>query len=161
MRIKPDKSRRNQRGSALIEIAVSYGTLVVVAMLTLKAAINTSGSQIWTIKQSMTDAYLTRETALASRVPFDEIDVDASLWAAHPSVTTSSVVVGKMPGGTSVTAQLHRTRIPDSNNLSDAGGTGTNTTNPGSTEAWKLQSLLVYSIGTKEYVKTRTALRIR
>ncbi len=161
MQLNRHRARRRQRGSALIEIAVSYGTLVVVGILTLKAAINTSSSQAWTIKQTMSDAYLTRETALASRMPFDDITANGSLWELYPAVTTSTVVIGKMPGGNATTAALHRTRIPDSNNLVSAGGSGTVLTNPGATEAWKLQSLLVYTIGDKEYVKTRTSLRIR
>ena len=154
-------TRRRQSGSAIIEIAVSYGVLVIVALLTLKASINTSSSQAWTVKQSMTDAYLTRETSLAQRVPFDEIDSASSLWSLYPSVSTSTVTIGKLPGGRDVVGTLHRTRIPDSNNLSSAGGSGTSSTNPGGTEAWKLQSLLVYEIGDKKYVKTRTSLRIR
>ena len=161
MKLRPKHTILRQRGSALIEVAVAYGTLATVALLTLKAAVNTTSSQAWTVKQSMSDAYLTRETALASRVPFDDVTSDGSLWALYPNVTTSTVEIGKLPGGAPVIAVLHRTRIPDSNNLASAGGTGTNNTNPGGTEAWKLQSLLVYSIGQKEYVKTRTALRIR
>jgi hypothetical protein len=158
----PAKRKSNrQRGSALIEVAVAYGTLVTVAILTLKASVNTASSQAWTVKQSMSDAYLTRETALASRVPFDDATSDSSLWALYPNVTTSTVVIGKLPGGRAVTGELHRTRIPDSNNLTAVGGVGTTSTNPGGTEAWKLQSLLVYEIGQKEYVKTRTSLRIR
>ncbi|MEM9281980.1 MAG: hypothetical protein AAGA96_09150 [Verrucomicrobiota bacterium] len=160
MRLKHSNKRR-QRGSALIEIAVSYGTLVTVGMLTLKAAINTTSSQTWTVRQTMSDAYMTRETALASRIPFDDITTTGSLWSLYPSVTTSNVVIGKMPGGNNVTAELHRTRIPDPNNLTSAGGTGTDATNPSGTEAWKLQSLIVYEVGDKKYVKTRTTLRIR
>lgn len=153
--------KRNQKGSALIEVAVSYSVLVMVALITLKASLNTSASQSWTVKQAMTDAYLTRETALATRVPFDAINSDSSLWAMAPNVTTSTVVVGRLPGGRLVTAQLHRTRIPAPNNLSSAGGSGTASSNPGGTEGWKLQSLLSYSIGDKDYVKTRTTLRTR
>lgn len=155
------KSQRSERGSALVEIALSYGALVLVAVITLKATINASASQSWTVKQSMTDAYITRETALASRYPFDEITNDSSLWAMSPDVTISTATIGKLPGGKEVTAKLYRTRIPDPNNLPVAGGTGTASTNPSSTEAWKLQSMLVYSVGDKEYIKTRSVLRIR
>jgi len=151
----------SQRGSALIEIAVSYGTLVMIAVISLKASINVSSSQTWTVKQAMTDAYMTREVALASRVPFDQITVSGSLWPLSPETASSTVEIGKLPGGDSVTAQLHRTRIPDPNNFPSAGGSGDESSNPAATEAWKLQSLLVYDVGDKEYVKTRTTLRIR
>lgn len=156
------RTRKNsERGSALIEIAVSYGLLVVVALLTLKASINTSASQAWTVKQAMTDAYLTREVALSQRIPFDDITGSSSLWSLSPAVSTSTVIMGKLPGGREVTGTLHRTRIPDPNNLPTAGGSGTGTSNPGGTEGWKLQSLLSYQIGEKTYVKSRTTLRIR
>ncbi len=102
MKIRAQRKPERQRGSVLIEIAVAYGTLVTVAVLTLKAAVNTTSGQAWTVKQSMTDAYLTRETALASRIPFDEVTSDGSLWALHPSVTTSTVEIGKLPGGSPV-----------------------------------------------------------
>ncbi|MAS95808.1 MAG: hypothetical protein CMO55_21605 [Verrucomicrobiales bacterium] len=157
--LKHRKSR--ERGSALIEIAVSYGVLVTIAVLTLKASVNASTAQMWTVKQAMTDAFVTRESALASRYPFDEVTGDSSLWALYPSTSASTVTVGKLPGGAEVTAKLYRTRIPDSNNLPSAGGSGTSTTNPGGTEAWKLQSVLAYTVGDKEYVKTRTTLRTR
>ena len=160
MRLSPYSPTRN-RGSALIEVAVSYSVLVIVALITLKASINTASSQAWTVKQAMTDAYLTRETALANRIPFDQINQTGSLWAMRPAVSTTTVVLGRLPGGRQVTGTLHRTRIPAPNNLSAAGGSGDSTTNPGQTEGWKLQSVLAYNIGDKTYVKTRTTLRSR
>lgn len=162
MRITPQqRNRRRSRGSAIIDIAVSYATLVIVALLTLKASINAAGTQTWTVKQAMSDAYLTRESALGQRIPFDEINSNASLWALSPNVATTTVTIGKLPGGVPVTATLHRTRIPAPNNLPSAGGSGNANTNPASTEVWKLQSLLVYDIQGREYVKSRTSLRIR
>jgi hypothetical protein len=155
------QKRSRERGSALIEISLSYATLVLVALLTLKASVNATSTQSWTVKQSMSDAFIMRETALASRIPFSELVGTSSLWANHPSIATTTVTIGKLPGGQPVTATLHRTRIPDSNNLTSAGGIGNSNTNPASTEAWKLQSLLVYTVGERSYVKSRTVLRIR
>lgn len=156
---KPKK--RSVRGSALIEISLSYATLVFVAMVGLRSSLNATSNQAWTVKQTMSDAFITRETALASRVPFDDITGPSSLWAVSPGVTTTSVTIGKLPGGQLVTGTLHRTRIPDANNLTTAGGTGTATTNPSGSEAWKLQALLVYMVADKQYVKSRTVLRTR
>jgi len=153
--------KRKQRGSALIEISLSYATLVIVALLTLKASVNATSNQAWTVKQSMSDAFIMQETALASRIPFSEVTGTSSLWANSPGITTSTVTIGKLPGGQPVTATIHRTRIPDSNNLAAGGGVGTLTTNPAESEAWKLQSLLVYTVGERNYVKSRTFLRIR
>src|SRR5690606_26518557 len=114
-------------------------TLVIVALLSLRASVNVTAGQAWTIKQAMSDAYITRETALASRIPFDTLAGPSSPWAAHPSVSTSTVTFGKLPGGQAVTATIHRTRVPDANNLPSAGGSGTATSNPTGTEAWKVQ----------------------
>ena len=153
--------RPGQRGSALIEIAMSYGTLVIVALLTLKASLNATSGQTWTIKQAMSDAYITRETALASRVPFEALTGGGSLWPASPAVANSTVTIGRLPGGRTVTGTLNRTRYADTNNLAAAGGTGTATTNPSGTEAWRVQSILSYELGGRTYVKSRTVLRIR
>jgi len=153
--------RKLVRGSALIEISLSYATLVFVAMVGLRASLNATSNQAWTVKQTMSDAFITRETALATRVPFDDLTGPSSLWAVSPGVTTSSVTFGKLPGGQLVTGTLHRTRIPDANNLPAAGGKGTSTTNPSGTEAWKLQSIIAYTVADKQYVKSRTVLRIR
>ena len=153
--------RSRQRGSALIEISLSYATLVIVAMLSLKASVNATSGQTWTIKQTMSDAFITRETALASRMPFDTIVGSDSPWSTSPSVTTSTVTLGKLPGGQLVTGTLHRTRTPDPNNLPAAGGTGNANTNPSGSEAWRIQSILAYSVGDRQYVKSRTVLRIR
>jgi len=162
MRFSPQQRRRRlRRGSAIIDIAVSYATLVIVALLTLKASMTAASTQTWTVKQAMSDAYLTRESALAQRIPFDEINSDSSLWSLSPNVSTSTVSIGRLPGGIPVSATLHRTRIPAPNNLPSAGGSGDANTNPASTEAWKLQSLLVYNIQGRDYVKSRTTLRIR
>lgn len=160
--MKPTLSSRNRRrGSALIEISLSYATLVIVGLLSLKASVNATSGQAWTVKQAMSDAYITRETALASRIPYDTLTGASSPWPSYPSVSSTTVTIGKLPGGHLVSAMLHRTRIPESNNLASAGGTGTATTNPSGTEAWKVQSILSYTVNDRQYVKSRTVLRIR
>lgn len=160
MRLKPSRSRP-QRGSALIEVAMSYAMLVIVALIGLKASLNAAAGQAWTVKQAMSDAYMTRENALASRMPFDDVAGGSSPWALSPDVTTTTVNIGKLPGGANVTATLHRTRVPDPNNLPSAGGSGTATTNPSAFESWRLQSILVYEVNEREYMKSRTTIRTR
>ncbi len=155
----PHQSRK--RGSALIEIALSFAALVTVSLLTLKASAVTASSLSWTVKQAMTDAFITQETALSSRVPFETAVSDGSPWPAYPTISSTQVVIGKLPGAREVTATLHRTRFADDNNLASAGGTGTATSNPSGSEAWKLESLLVYEISNRQYVKSRTTLRVR
>ncbi|HRQ87200.1 MAG TPA: hypothetical protein PLA50_00255 [Bacteroidia bacterium] len=140
---------------------MSYAVLVIVALLSLRSSVNTTSGQAWTVKQTMSDAYIARESALASRLPFDTVVGAESPWARHPSVATSTVTIGRLPGGQAVTATLHRTRIPDANNLASAAGSGTSATNPSGTEAWQLQTVLAYDVGGRQYVKSRTVLRIR
>ena len=89
-------SKSRQRGSALIEISLSYATLVIIALLTLKASVNATSSQAWTVRQSMSDAYIMRESALASRMNFSEVTGENSPWAESPS---SIPVLDKLPRG--------------------------------------------------------------
>lgn len=134
---------------------------MVVAMLMFKASRSVTATQQWTVVQSVTDAFMTQETALGNRMPFDDVTAAASPWPVYPTMSTTTVTVGRLPGGIPITATLNRTRQPDTNNLITAGGTGTTTTNPAGLEAWKLQSYLIYEIGSRSYVKSRTTLRVR
>ncbi len=140
---------------------MGYAMLVIVGLISMKSWLNAATGQAWTVKQAMSDAYLTRESALASRTPFDTVTGGSSSWALSPSVSTSTVTIGRLPGNLAVTATLHRTRIPDSNNLSSAGGSGTAATNPNGFESWRLQSILVYTVNGRQYVKSRTVVRTR
>jgi hypothetical protein len=153
--------RRLERGSALIEISMSYAVLVAVALLSLRASVNATSGQTWTVRQAMSDAFITRESAMASRIPFADLIGPSSPWPRSPTVSSTTVTMGRLPGGALVTGTLYRTRIPDSNNLPAAGGTGTATSNPGGTEAWQLQSILSYTTSNRTYVKSRTVLRTR
>lgn len=140
---------------------MGLGLLLVLAMLLLKSSMTMTSSQQWTIIQAMSDAYMTRETAIAKRAPMDYLTSSSSPWPAYPSVSNTTIEIGRMPGGTPYTSQIRRTREPDANNLPAAGGTGTETSNPAGMEAWKFQSYLVYTISGREYVKNRTTLRVR
>jgi hypothetical protein len=153
--------RAASRGSMVVEAALGYGTLLIVALVTLKASLAVCYGQRWTIRQAMTDAFMTRETAIGNRWPFEEINQVSSPWPTYPTVTTTTQEIGKLPGGQAVNVTLKRTKIPSPNNLANAGGTGSLTTNPGAMESWKLQSFVIYSIGNRQYVKARTVLRTR
>ncbi|MCB1063473.1 MAG: hypothetical protein KDN20_11205 [Verrucomicrobiae bacterium] len=152
---------RRNRGSFIVEAAIGYGVMMLVALLMLKASRTVTATQQWTVMQGLTDAFLTQETAIGNRIPFDDMTAAASLWPVYPTMATSTVIIGRLPGGTPVTATLQRTRHADDNNLSENGGNGTAVSNPAGMEAWQLQSFLVYRIGTRDYVKSRTMLRIR
>lgn len=161
MQLRLSRNRARIRGSALVEVAMGYGMLVIVAMISLKSSINAVTGQSWTVKQTMSDAFLTRETALASRIPFDDAIGASSSWPVSPDVATSTVTIGRLPGGNLVSATLHRTRIADTNNLTTAGGSGTAATNPHAFESWRLQSILVYEVNGRSYMKSRTTVRTR
>src|SRR5690606_10079340 len=124
MRLSP-RSEARQRGSALVEISMSYAALVIISLLTLKASVNATSGQTWTVKQAMSDTFIARESALASRIPFEEAIGASSPWPRNPEVSETTVEIGKLPGGNSVNATLYRTRFPDANNLPAAGGSGT------------------------------------
>jgi len=159
----PDRKRdrRQTGGSVAVEATLTMAFLVILALLLLKGSLVATHGQSWTVYQGMTDAYLTREMALAKRYPYDDLFGNLSPWPAHPTLSSETVTLGKMPGGRPVTALLRRTRRPLPNNLAGAGGTGDPVSNPALVEGWQLQSFLIYQIGGRDYVKSRTALRLR
>ena len=148
-------------GSVLLEVTAAVSLLAVIAMLLMRGSMNALTGRYWTMAQNMSDAYLGYEIALAQRVPMDDVIAGGTLWPTAPATSSTVVEIGRLPGGTPVTATVHRTKVPDPNNLPTAGGTGTAATNPASMEAWKLQSHLVYSIGDNQYRKSRTVVRFR
>lgn len=144
----------------LIEMTVAMAILSAIGLIVLKSSLDLMAPRQWTIIQNISDAYITYEQAYAERVSFEELsDITNSDWPVFPAKATTEVEIGKMPGGHPLTATIIRTRIPDADNLPSAGGTGTLSTNPSETETWQLQSHLVYNIGDKEYVKSRTVVR--
>lgn len=154
-------ARSRRRGVALIEVTLGLGALLGVSLLLLKASMSATVAQRWTVIQGMTDAYMTRETAIAKRVPFAEIVDLNSRWPVYPSAAVETIEIGRLPGGVPVMATIRRTRFPDPNNFWSADGAGTAETNPAKMEIWKLQSLLSYELSGRDYVKTRTVVRSR
>ncbi len=161
MKTFKSRSQRSERGALIVEVAIAFGLLLFVAFLMLKAAVNVTSGQRWTVMQSMTDAFMTKETAVGNRWPFDDFKSNGSPWPTFPNLSEETIEVGKLPGGTPITATLRRTKYAAVNNLTSTGGVGTSTTNPASIEGWKLQSLLTYTVGSRNYVKSRTTLRVR
>jgi len=153
----------SRSGSLLLEMTVALGLLTAIGMFLLIGTLDLMPTRQWTIRQNMTDAYLTYEEAVAKRVPFDvfltRTDInDGPVWLEYPSSSKESVDLGTAPGGKIITGTIIRTRIPNFNNLDAA---GTIDTNPAEMETWKLQSILTFNIGTKEYYKSRTVIRTR
>jgi Tfp pilus assembly protein PilE len=151
---------RFARGSALIEVTMALAVLTVLGLLLFKSSINALYPRQWTLEQTLSDAYLTFEKAYAQRIPFSDLTAATSPWPAQPqSATLNNVEIGCIQGGTPIVATVIRTRIPDPNNLPADGGAGTTATNPSAMKVWKVQSILTYQIGGRNYVKSRTVVR--
>ena len=125
----------------------------------MKLSLNVTVPRQWTLQQSITDAYLTFEKASAQRLAFDDLTGNQSLWPVYPTIATTTVELGKLPGGTPINGSVSRTRVADPNNLPADGGSGTTTTNPAGMEVWKLQSVIRYNLGGRTYLKSRTVVR--
>ncbi len=164
MNISSSKQKTRNRGALLIEVAAGFGAMLIVSLLLLKAALTVTSVQRWTVTQGLTDSYMSREVALGKRLPFEGVGgfmMGGSSFPAFPTVATTAVTVGRLPGGKAITGSLRRTRVPSANNLPASGGTGTAATNPTAAQAWQLQSYLTYKISGRNYVKSRTVLRVR
>jgi hypothetical protein len=155
------RSRKPGRrsGSVLVEATLSLTMLTALGLALLKLSLNVTTPRQWTLQQSITDAYLTFEKSSAQRQAFETISGTSSQWPVYPTITTTNVTFGKLPGGTPITGTVSRTRFADANNLPAKGGSGTTATNPTSMEVWRLQSVVSYSVGTRKYYKSRTVVR--
>jgi hypothetical protein len=143
----------------LVEATISLTILALIGLVMLKLSLNILQPRQWTLQQTLTDAYMTYERAYAERLPFQTLTSGTSPWPAYPTTTTTPIQLGQLPGGTAVTGNVLRTRLPDSNNYPIDGGTGTTGTNPASMKVWQVQSVLTYQIGGRTYAKSRTVIR--
>lgn len=140
-------------------MTVALSLLATIGLVVLKSSLDLMAPRQWTMYQNISDAYVSYEQAYAERISFEELTSNSSPWPVYPASSSVQVEIGKAPGGNAITATVIRTRIPNPNNLPAAGGTGTLLTNPSETETWQVQSHLTYTIGSDEYVKTRTVVR--
>jgi len=148
-----------RKGSVLVEAMVALVILSVASIMILKGSMNILAPRQWTLFQNISDAYLTYEKSYAERIPFEEMTATGTPWPLYPANAESTVSMGTLPGGGSVSATLKRTRIADPNNLPAFGGSGTIQSNPAELQVWKLQSHLIYTMRGREYVKSRTIVR--
>ncbi|WP_435893835.1 hypothetical protein [Oceaniferula spumae] len=140
-------------------MTVALALLTAIGMVVFKSTIDLIAPRQWVLHQNISDAYISYEKAYAERVSFETITSNTSPWPVYPDSTSTTVEIGKLPGGNAINATVVRTRIADPNNLSTAGGTGTTTTNPAEMESWRLESHMTYQIGDQTYVKSRTVVR--
>jgi hypothetical protein len=142
-----------------VETVITMVILTVVGLVLFKGALSTLAPRQWSLVQNVSDAYLTYEKAYGERIPFTELTASGSPWPVFPNKAEETVVMGTLPGGRNLSGRVIRSRKPDANNLPVHGGSGTTTTNPAEMQVWTLQSLVVYEINNREYVKTRTIVR--
>jgi hypothetical protein len=143
----------------LIEAMISLSILTVLGLVLLKLSLNILSPRQWMLRQTVTDAYMTYERSFAERIPFENLLANDSPWPAYPATSTTAVAIGRLPGGTVLSGNVLRTRVPDTGNYPIDGGSGTVATNPAAMKVWKAQSVLTYTVGTKTYAKSRTVLR--
>ncbi|OYV05419.1 MAG: hypothetical protein CFE26_11700 [Verrucomicrobiales bacterium VVV1] len=143
----------------LVEATMALSILTILGLLLLKLSLNVLYPRQWTLQQTLSDAYLTYEIAYAQRIPFETLTGNSSPWPMFPATATTTVEIGKIPGGRSVNATVVRTRIADPDNYPIDGGTGTVSTNPSAMKVWEVQSILSYQIAGRNYVKSRTVVR--
>jgi hypothetical protein len=153
------KPRSHHSGMLLAETSLSLGILTVLGLVLLKLSLNILSPRQWTLQQTLSDAYMTYERAYAQRIPFDELVSHHSPFPVYPSNATEVVEIGKLPGGAVVMGTVHRTRLPSATNFPLDGGTGTAADNPAAMKVWKVQSVLSYQVGERQYAKSRTVIR--
>lgn len=151
--LRPQSRRMAQRGIMLLEVTVALGLTIFVALIMMKGSLLAVSGNQWTILQTLSDAYLTRETALSNRVPMADLTGPDSGWpdasALDPAYSIQTVTLGTLPGGRTVSGQLTRFR------LSETQVENTDTT----VSVWRLHSVLSYTVGEHQYVKSRSTLR--
>lgn len=152
--MKTGSSRRPLRtGSLLIELSVALGFTTMLALLMMRSSLLAISGNQWTVMQTLTDAYMSREAALANRMPFAQVEADASPWPEmtnEAGVSEQTVTIGRLAGGQSVTAVLKRCRTAETAQNADL-----------SLSVWRLHSALIYEIGDKSYTKSRSILRVQ
>ncbi len=147
---------RRPRGSLLIEVSLGMWLAAMLALLLMRASLLALGSNQWTIMQTLTDAYMTRETALANRLPMADLAAANSPWpnAGGGEARFEAVVsLGRLAGGTDVTGRIVRFRV---NSAPAAAAVGEGAPD---LDIWRLHSVLTYQVGEQSYVKSRTILR--
>ena len=142
---------------------LALSILTALGLCLLKLSLNVLHPRQWVLQQTVTDAYMTYERAYAERIPFENLLASGSPWPASTATTinktTASVEIGRLPGGVPIMGTVTRTRLADPGNYPIDGGIGTVSSNPAAMKVWKVQRVLTYKIGNRNYAKSRTVLR--
>jgi hypothetical protein len=150
---------RARRGMVLVEATMSLSIITLLGLVLLKLSLNILHPRQWVLHQTVTDAYMTYERALAERIPFEDLVGENSPWPVFPNTKTRVETIGRLPDGKPISGTIIRTRLPDPGNLTSDLGSGTTATNPAAMKVWEAQSVLSYQIGGRSYYKSRTVVR--
>jgi len=148
----PRRQRLRPHGSLLIEVSASLALTSALALIIMRSSLLAISGNQWTIMQTLTDAYLSRESALANRLPFADLTASQSAWPdiAVDPVPELNVTLGRVAGGQEMQGTLRRFRAAE---------VASNTETP--LTVWRLHSVLSYRIGSQEYLKSRSTLRLQ
>ena len=134
---------------------MAMGLAAVAALLVMKASLLALSNNQWTVMQTLTDACLTRETALSNRLPLADLTGADSQWpdalTDSPPRQVQTVSLGLLAGGQPVNATLTRFRVNETPQVDADTGLA----------VWRLHSVLAYTIGGQQYYKSRTTLRMQ
>lgn len=148
----PRRQCLRSHGSLLIEVSVALFLTSALALIMMRASLLAISGNQWTIMQTLTDAYLSRESALSIRLPFADLTGTLSAWpdiAADP-VPEQTVTLGRVAGGQAVQGTLQRFRTAEVASAAESPLT-----------VWRLHSVLSYRVGSQEYLKSRSTLRLQ
>ena len=145
---RPTRRLRRERGGLLPEVSVALAAATFLALFVLRSSMVVLHSNQWVILQTMTDAWLTGETALASRAPFVSLQEDG-YWPAGAGAERT-VTLGRLAADRPVTATLRRFSVEEPVSIGIAGA---------DTRLIRLHSVLTYRVGDQDYVKSRTTVR--
>lgn len=140
------------RGSILLEVSVAMGAAAILALLLMRSSMIAITGNQWAAVQSVTDAALTKELALAKRTPFASLVAAGSAWpdaATGIPATGQESVLGRLTGGSPVRGTITRFRV-DASSADDV---------EAGLVLWRLHSIIRYHVGQQEYVKSCSTLR--
>lgn len=148
----PRRQRLRPHGSLLIEVSAALALTAALALIMMRASLLAISGNQWTIMQTLTDACLSRESALANRLPFADLTASQSAWPdiAVDPVPELTVTLGRVAGGQAMQGTLRRFRAAE---------VASNAETP--LTVWRLHSVLSYRVGSQEYLKSRSTLRLQ
>lgn len=154
----------------LIELSLAVMLLLFVSLWVFRTNLQTIRPRNWAMTQAISDAYLTGVLAQSEAADFSTIVGATSPWPDISATTpetpnTSSVIIGSLPGGHQIQGTLVQVRVADPDNWpatpTAAQAIALAQSNPARVESWHLQNHLTYTVGGREYVKSRTTVRTR